>query len=194
MAGRNDAAGPSVTTRRKRHAGCDERLGEKSTSKRREAVFRSSCSWGSGADQSAWQLHREAYEKHFSCIAIDNRGVGLSDKPEGPYTSADMASDARAVMDHLDLEKAHVAGISMGGAIAQGTLSAGPGACAQPCSGQYVLTALGLSGHGVRTFQIRASALRARRFHPFACSCGSGAKAITRATGTTSPSPGAKPR
>jgi pimeloyl-ACP methyl ester carboxylesterase len=74
---------------------------------------------GLGADHSVWELHREAYEKHFQCIAIDNRGVGKTSKLAGPYTTADMARDVLAVMDHAGLERAHVAGISMGGAIAQ---------------------------------------------------------------------------
>lgn len=74
---------------------------------------------GLGADHSVWRLHREAYERHFRCIAIDNRGVGRSSKPAGPYTTADMAGDALAVMDHAGVDSAAVAGISMGGAIAQ---------------------------------------------------------------------------
>jgi len=74
---------------------------------------------GFGADGNTWEKHVSVYEKHFRCIVIDNRGVGLSDQPEGPYTTALMAADTIAVMDDAGIDKAKVAGISMGGAIAQ---------------------------------------------------------------------------
>ncbi|KQV23633.1 hypothetical protein ASC97_26900 [Rhizobium sp. Root1203] len=74
---------------------------------------------GLGADQSVWEMHRAAYAEHFQCFAIDNRGIGRTSKPGGRYTTADMAEDVRAVMDHARVGRAHVAGISMGGAIAQ---------------------------------------------------------------------------
>ena len=74
---------------------------------------------GFGADGDVWEKHVAEYEKHFQCIILDNRGVGKSDQPLGPYTTSMMASDTIAVMDHLEIEEARVAGISMGGAIAQ---------------------------------------------------------------------------
>lgn len=74
---------------------------------------------GFGADGDVWELHVAEYQKHFKCILIDNRGVGQSGQPEGPYSTAMMAADTIAVMDHAGVNKAHVAGISMGGAIAQ---------------------------------------------------------------------------
>jgi pimeloyl-ACP methyl ester carboxylesterase len=77
---------------------------------------------GLGADGSVWEKHREFYQQKFQCIAIDNRGVGKSSKPTGSYTTEAMASDVIAVIDHLGHSKVRVAGISMGGAIAQ-TLS-----------------------------------------------------------------------
>lgn len=74
---------------------------------------------GFGADGNVWELHAAEYEKHFRCIILDNRGVGKSDAPQGPYTTSMMAADTIAVMDHLGIDKAKVAGISMGGAISQ---------------------------------------------------------------------------
>jgi pimeloyl-ACP methyl ester carboxylesterase len=74
---------------------------------------------GLGADHSVWADHLAEYERHFRCVLIDNRGVGRSDKPEGPYTTARMAQDVAEVADALGIASAHVAGISMGGAIAQ---------------------------------------------------------------------------
>ncbi|MCC6443498.1 MAG: alpha/beta fold hydrolase [Armatimonadetes bacterium] len=74
---------------------------------------------GLGADHTLWDPHVAAYEQHFRCILIDNRGAGRSDKPEGPYTTRMMADDVAALMDALGIEQARVAGISMGGAIAQ---------------------------------------------------------------------------
>ena len=74
---------------------------------------------GFGADGDVWELHSAEYSKHFTCIILDNRGVGRSDAPPGPYSSEMMAGDTIAVMDHLGIAKAKVAGISMGGAIAQ---------------------------------------------------------------------------
>jgi pimeloyl-ACP methyl ester carboxylesterase len=55
----------------------------------------------------------------FKTIAIDNRGVGHSDKPFGIYSTSTMADDAAAVLDHAGIERAAVFGISLGGAIAQ---------------------------------------------------------------------------
>lgn len=74
---------------------------------------------GFGADGTVWEKHAAVYEKHFRCIILDNRGVGKSDQPAGPYTTLMMAKDTIAVMDHAGVKQAHVAGISMGGAIAQ---------------------------------------------------------------------------
>lgn len=74
---------------------------------------------GFGADGNVWEKHVAAYEKHFRCIVLDNRGVGKSDQPKGPYNTAMMAKDTIAVMDHAGVDTARVAGISMGGAITQ---------------------------------------------------------------------------
>ncbi len=74
---------------------------------------------GFGADGNVWEKHVAEYEKHFRCVLLDNRGVGKSDAPPGPYTTQMMAADTVAVMDTLGIVQAKVAGISMGGAIAQ---------------------------------------------------------------------------
>lgn len=55
---------------------------------------------GFGAEGNVWEKHVVEYEKYFNCILIDNRGVGLSDQPIGPYTTNMMADDTIAVMDH----------------------------------------------------------------------------------------------
>lgn len=74
---------------------------------------------GFGADGNLWEKHVQEYQKHFTCYLIDNRGVGESGQPKGPYTTKQMAEDVIAVMDHAGVQNAAVAGISMGGAIAQ---------------------------------------------------------------------------
>ena len=52
-------------------------------------------------------------------VLFDNRGIGDSDVPPGPYTAAGMATDAVAVLDAAGLDRAHVVGSSLGGMIAQ---------------------------------------------------------------------------
>jgi pimeloyl-ACP methyl ester carboxylesterase len=74
---------------------------------------------GLGAPGSLWEDHLAAYGQHFRCLTIDNRGAGDSDKPAGPYTTRMMADDTAALMEELGIDKARVAGISMGSGIAQ---------------------------------------------------------------------------
>ena len=74
---------------------------------------------GFGAPGALWELHVNEYSKHFRCIMIDNRGVGQTDQPSGPYLTSTMADDTAGLMDSLGIEKAKIAGISMGGAISQ---------------------------------------------------------------------------
>jgi 3-oxoadipate enol-lactonase len=52
-------------------------------------------------------------------VSFDNRGVGRSGQPPGPYTSAQMAADLHAVVTAAGLDGFHLAGVSMGGVIAQ---------------------------------------------------------------------------
>ena len=69
--------------------------------------------------RNAWVFQTRAFKKHFRVITFDNRGVGKTDKPDGPYTIKMMADDTIGLMDHLAIDKAHILGISMGGMIAQ---------------------------------------------------------------------------
>lgn len=74
---------------------------------------------GLGWPSYLWHRTRPVLAPRFHTIAFDNRGVGQSDIPPGPYTIPLMASDAAAVLDAAGVERAHVFGLSMGGMIAQ---------------------------------------------------------------------------
>ncbi len=74
---------------------------------------------GLGADTRGWIMQKRALGSRFRLIMVDNRGVGRSDRPEGPYDLAIMAADAIAALDHAGYRSAHVMGASMGGIIAQ---------------------------------------------------------------------------
>lgn len=74
---------------------------------------------GLGVDRWGWIRQQAAFSTRFRCVLIDNRGVGRSDKPEGPYDLEVMADDVIAVMDAEHIESAHVMGASLGGSLAQ---------------------------------------------------------------------------
>lgn len=74
---------------------------------------------GLGYTSVMWHRTRPVLAQRYRTIAFDNRGVGLSDVPPGPYSIATMASDAAAVLDAAGVARAHVFGVSMGGIIAQ---------------------------------------------------------------------------
>jgi 3-oxoadipate enol-lactonase len=74
---------------------------------------------GLAADSTAWLFQIPDFAKHYRTIAFDNRGVGRSSKPPGPYTIHQMADDTAGLLDVLGITRTHVIGVSMGGMIAQ---------------------------------------------------------------------------
>jgi 3-oxoadipate enol-lactonase len=74
---------------------------------------------GLDRDHTGMRFQRKELVKHFQVITYDARGTGLSDTPEGPYTCLQMADDLAYLLRALRIEKAHIMGASMGGAIAQ---------------------------------------------------------------------------
>jgi pimeloyl-ACP methyl ester carboxylesterase len=75
----------------------------------------------SGLGYPLWQWHKMVpyLAEYFKVITFDNRGVGQSDKPAGAYTAQMLAADTVGLLDALGIDKAIVAGHSMGGFIAQ---------------------------------------------------------------------------
>jgi len=74
---------------------------------------------GLGYPSQMWYRTRPFLAERYRTIAFDNRGVGRSDVPAGPYRIPVMAADAAAVLDAASVESAHIYGVSMGGMIAQ---------------------------------------------------------------------------
>ena len=69
------------------------------------------------ADHACYAFQVAEYARHFTCISLDLRGTGGSDKPPGAYTTELLADDVAAFMQAAGIGKAHVAGLSLGGAI-----------------------------------------------------------------------------
>jgi pimeloyl-ACP methyl ester carboxylesterase len=82
---------------------------------------------GLGYARWGWEPVVEALARSFDVLLFDNRGIGESDAPPGPYTAAQMASDALQVLEEADVERAHVLGTSLGGMVAQELALAHPG-------------------------------------------------------------------
>jgi pimeloyl-ACP methyl ester carboxylesterase len=74
---------------------------------------------GFATDSTAWAFQVPSFAERYRTIAFDNRGVGRSSKPPGPYTIHEMADDAAGLLDALGIERTHILGLSMGGMIAQ---------------------------------------------------------------------------
>lgn len=71
-----------------------------------------------GTDLRMWEPQAAALAGQLRVVRYDNRGHGRSDAPPGPYTLKRLALDALALLDALDVERAHVCGLSLGGMVA----------------------------------------------------------------------------
>jgi pimeloyl-ACP methyl ester carboxylesterase len=83
---------------------------------------------GMSANHLAWgRSFLPLLEENFEVITFDNRGMGLSSPVTEAFSIAEMAADTVGLLDALEIESAHVLGISMGGMIAQELALAHPG-------------------------------------------------------------------
>ena len=73
---------------------------------------------GITAPGAVWEKHINYWKGFFKCIVVDNRGVGNSDKPPGPYSTEQMADDHNGLLEALQVSKVKVVGVSMGSTIA----------------------------------------------------------------------------
>jgi pimeloyl-ACP methyl ester carboxylesterase len=75
---------------------------------------------GMSGTHAAWgRPFLSLLEMDFECIVFDNRGIGLSGRISEPFTIAELAVDTTELLEALEIESAHVLGISMGGMVAQ---------------------------------------------------------------------------
>lgn len=83
---------------------------------------------GLGDDLTSWGLQLpDLLAAGYRVLRFDNRGVGESAKPAGPYSTKAMAGDAKALIEALGIGRFHLVGYSMGGMIAQEYALAYPG-------------------------------------------------------------------
>jgi 3-oxoadipate enol-lactonase len=74
---------------------------------------------GMGGNTTMWQWAIPIFSPKFRMVTFDARGSGQSDKPDIPYTMEMMADDLAELLDAIDIDAAHILGLSMGGMIAQ---------------------------------------------------------------------------
>jgi pimeloyl-ACP methyl ester carboxylesterase len=69
------------------------------------------------ADCACYAFQVAEYANHFTCISLDLRGTGETDKPASPYSTELLADDVAAFMQAVGLQRAHIAGLSLGAGI-----------------------------------------------------------------------------
>ena len=74
---------------------------------------------GLGGNSKAWAFQVPDFSKKYKIITIDNRGAGLSDKPDEYYSMKIFAKDIKAVLDNENIKNSYFLGLSMGGLILQ---------------------------------------------------------------------------
>ena len=74
---------------------------------------------GIGGNRTNWEGQVEYFSAGFCAVAWDARGYGASDNPPHALRFGDYADDLARLLDHLDAERAHMVGLSMGGMILQ---------------------------------------------------------------------------
>jgi len=79
------------------------------------------------ADHACYAFQLPAYTEHFSCIAVDLPGSGESDKPSGPYSTHGYADQLAGFLSAIGIERAHVAGMSLGAAVGMHLAARHPG-------------------------------------------------------------------
>jgi len=68
------------------------------------------------ADYACYAFQVADYSKQYTCVSVDLRGTGESDKPAGPYSTEMFADDVAALMQALGIQRAHIFGVSLGAA------------------------------------------------------------------------------
>ena len=79
------------------------------------------------ADHACYAFQAPEYSKHFTCVAVDLRGGGTTDKPAGPYSTEQMADDVARLMGAAGIDRAHVAGVSLGAGVGMWLAAKHPG-------------------------------------------------------------------
>jgi len=79
------------------------------------------------ADHACYAFQVPEYAKHFTCISLDLRGTGESDKPDGVYSTETLADDVAAFMQAMGIERAHIWGLSLGAATGMWLAAKHPG-------------------------------------------------------------------
>jgi pimeloyl-ACP methyl ester carboxylesterase len=75
---------------------------------------------GMAGSCSGWHaLQVPEFAQHHRTLIYDHRGVGQSEDPGGPFTTADLADDLAGLLDALGVARAHVLGVFLGGMVAQ---------------------------------------------------------------------------
>ncbi len=104
-----------------------------------------------GADHACYAFQLPAYTEHFSCISVDLPGSGESDKPAGPYSTETYADQLAGFLAAVGVERAHVAGVSLGAAVGMHLAARHPDRVktlslhsAWPATDEYLRTVLGL--------------------------------------------------
>ena len=81
---------------------------------------------GLGYARWGWEPVADSLAERYEVVLLDNRGIGASEAPPGPYTAAEMAADVLGVFDEAEIDTVHVLGSSLGGMIVQELALAAP--------------------------------------------------------------------